>query len=247
MSVETQNILSARQSVVICKIVDSRVKERCSMEFEYVTDKELKETLVDFIVPFVNAEPNDAVTIFVDRFGASQELPDWTEELLEQGAFIPHLAKSDLRKRVLEIMKLQEIAKNMLSIALHGIQGRPIPKIVEEKIPQIEDFINIAVARNRSRAHWRGAKGNFVLYLPAQSLDLFCVVQSMTVSVMVEAFEMRVGIDRQISKKGVGFTFVGLCPNCGVFFVKKRKDQLYCSEVCGGTARSKKSKQLRKI
>ncbi|MDD2998238.1 MAG: hypothetical protein PHV05_04195 [Candidatus Riflebacteria bacterium] len=217
------------------------------MEFEYVTDKELKETLVDFIVPFVNAEPNDAVTIFVDRFGASQELPDWTEELLEQGAFIPHLAKSDLRKRVLEIMKLQEIAKNMLSIALHGIQGRPIPKIVEGKIPQIEDFINIAVARNRSRAHWRGSEGNFVLHLPAQSFDAFRFVQSMTVSIVVVAFEMKVGIDRKIIKKGIGFDSVGLCPNCGVFFGKKRKDQLYCSEVCGGTARSKKSKQLRKI
>lgn len=32
--------------------------------------------------------------------------------------------------------------------------------------------------------------------------------------------------------KGPGFDKVGICPNCGIFFEKKRKDQEYCSNRC---------------
>lgn len=32
--------------------------------------------------------------------------------------------------------------------------------------------------------------------------------------------------------KGIGFKFFNICPKCGKFFYKKRKDQVFCSEKC---------------
>lgn len=46
--------------------------------------------------------------------------------------------------------------------------------------------------------------------------------------------------------KGPGFEKVGLCPNCGIFFAKSRKDQAYCSRRCNTAASVRRSRERKK-
>jgi hypothetical protein len=46
--------------------------------------------------------------------------------------------------------------------------------------------------------------------------------------------------------KGPGFEKVGLCPNCGIFFAKSRKDQEYCSKRCNTAASVRRLRERKK-
>ncbi|MBF0548170.1 MAG: hypothetical protein HQM08_27285 [Candidatus Riflebacteria bacterium] len=53
----------------------------------------------------------------------------------------------------------------------------------------------------------------------------------LSASVMIEALYNVIGRESMVK------AYVGICPKCGKFFEKNRKDQIWCSGLCGGIAR----------
>jgi len=46
--------------------------------------------------------------------------------------------------------------------------------------------------------------------------------------------------------KGPGFEKVGLCPNCGIFFERKRKNQEFCTNRCANTFGKRRDREKKK-
>ncbi len=185
-----------------------------------ISDKEL---LCQFVVPFVNSESPDEAVKFYKGYYAEKE---------GQQAF---------REEVVKIF--YDLLRDMLQIAIMSHQGRKVPDEVETRTKSIQDHIEQAFRENEYFACWNSSAGTFVAPKPFYLNNEFGSLNNETIKTVVWNFTR---IPDSPCPDGDGFRWIGLCPNCGIFFEKRRRDQLYCSEVCGGTVRSKKSKKLRK-
>lgn len=218
------------------------------MEFDPASKKETKEFLVAFIIPLIKATSDEAVEIFANRFGARVILSDWEEELRnENPPRIVCLTKKDIFKRSQEVLTCRDLIRSMILIALLGNQNRPIPCEVESQIPQIEKRINAAMSRDEPQAYWRGASGNFVSFVQTHPFDLLSFTTSLTIRIVTDAFQYRLGIDSEPIKIGLGYSIVGLCPVCGDFFERIRKTKEYCSDKCASAVRMRTYRKRKTI
>lgn len=214
---------------------------------EFIPTK-LKETLTGFILPFVNADPDEAVEIFVNKVGAASELLPWEKEFVKDGSLICHNEKSYLRTQSRPIVDLQNLIKDMLLIALLGRQNKPIPQEIESRIPRIEKRINNAIARSSIRVRWRGSAGNFVVsFFASKPRDSLNAAPSGIIEGVFNAFIAVPGTENEPEILGPGYDHIGMCPNCGIFFAKGRTDQLYCSKRCKGTDLKRLERQRKKL
>lgn len=212
------------------------------MEFENVSNKELKETLIDFILPFVNADPKAAVNLFIEFYASDDHiekeradfLADFGKPMPRSSEIIEGIRRYRLqfRAQAKEIQDLQKMIRSMLTIAIRGKRGESISDIPIDVVEEIEDRINKAFERGNPAANWRGVGGTYLTYDSNPDLNMLHICSSFIIHDVVKAFEFLPAPGGKPFRAGPGFDWLGLCPNCGIFFEKNRKNQEYCSKRC---------------
>lgn len=228
------------------------------MEF-YESEKELKAVLINEIIPFVNAKQDSAAAIelFVEaNAGAGvlereravylaehgEPMPKWA---LEGAASILNQRAQHLRGKPKEIKELQYMLKTMLVIAFRGEKGQPIEDIPSGSIRALETKLNEIY--KRPEAKWRGIEGNYVINsLQGERLDPFFFAAGRWFNCVAVLFKLLPGFDGKPEILGAGYSVAGMCPNCRIFFAKKRRDQGYCSRNCQVVASNRQRRNLKK-
>jgi len=129
----------------------------------------------------------------------------------------------------------------MLTIALVNKEGKDIPENLKTRVPMIEERI-LNHYKNDWEVFWRG-KGE--LFVVPKTKDVYggkvAWAEGEIVFFITDYF-FSCGIEDEKSR-GNGFDKIGLCPNCGIFFAKKRKDQEGCSKQCSNNLRVKRFRE----
>jgi len=227
------------------------------MEFESVSNKELKETLTEFILPFVNANPDDAAKLFVDSHASEAHLEkEKTDFFADFGVPLPDetsarkrmkLARKYLMAKAEEIRELQTIIKTMLLIAMRGKAGQSISDIPTSTIEKIENKINRVFARKKPAAQWRGAEGTYLVFEPdSGNLDWFDIYSGNWIYCVVQSLVLLPGFDGKPERLGPGYRLLGMCPVCGIFFQRRRNTKEFCSDKCASAARMRAYRERKK-
>jgi len=242
------------------RVFSNAKKERRDMEF-YESEKELKKVLVNDIIPFVNADPDseEVFTQFVEantslrlvEEGKADYFKDFKKPQPDRGVEMM-ISVLDHNRRFFndkhkEIKELHFMLKTMLIIAFRGFRGQSIDDIPSNVIRTIEKKMNEIFKRKQPESRWRGMGGNYVMYSPkGHKLDPFSSAAGHWINCVTTLFDFYPDANGKPEFLGDGYSVVGMCPNCGIFFGKKRKDQEYCSRNCQVVASNRQRRQFKK-
>lgn len=210
------------------------------MNTTFTDEQHAARWLAKFALPFVNATPDQlrkvAFNVYAQNIGKKHLCRcDGTDEVVEEFDF----ERYDIYKRVTdqELTDLQKLIKTMLYIVLSGKRHEELPKDVEPQLTGIEMEIGRVVTEQHEYVvEWKGRGRAFALKVAKDGSDeiisrlkaWFILAATMCLTSYSMADEIE-------PMTGEGFRKIGMCPNCGLFFEKRRKDQEYCSVVCKGT------------
>lgn len=190
----------------------------------------LEHGLRYFVVPFLTAETDSEAIDIYKRY------------------HIQNVFKRESKES--KILKFRDILSAMLKIALLGKQGKGLPPDLIEKIPMVEECILDAVSGEKPVVVWRGREGTYKIVLPpdAPKKEFGQGVYSW-IRDIAESFQRQSAKDKALESflTSYGYEIVGLCPNCGIFFAKKRKDQEHCSRNCQVVASNRQRRRLKKL
>ncbi|MEW6711456.1 MAG: hypothetical protein AB1403_16650 [Candidatus Riflebacteria bacterium] len=186
-----------------------------------ISDKEL---LCQFVVPFVNSESPDEAVKFYKGYYAEKE---------SQKVFAEEVVKN-----------FYILLRDMLQIAIMSHQGRKVPDEIEARADSIQRQIERAFQETDYYAVWNSKAGTFAFPKLLLSSDEFGPANNETIKTIVWNFTR---IPNSPCPDGDGFRWIGLCPNCGIFFEKRRRDQEFCSRNCQVVASNRQRRDLRKI
>jgi ribosomal protein S27AE len=221
------------------------------MNATFTDEQHAARWLAKFALPFVNSTPDQlrkaAFNAYAQNISKGICRCDGTDEVVEEFDF----ERYDIYKLVTdqELADLQKLIKTMLHIVLSDKTYEELPKDIKRQRTGIEREIKRIVAEKPEyTVEWGGKGKAFVLRLAKDEDDK--VVSKLekwfvlAITVCLQSFSMADEIE---PVKGEGFEKLGMCPNCGVFFAKKRKDQEYCSVKCKGTMLKRIKRQSSKV
>jgi len=190
----------------------------------------LEHGLRYFVVPFLAAKTEGEAIDFYKRYHTQNALKKETEDST--------------------ILKFRSILSAMLKIAILGKQNREISPALTDMIPVVKACILDAFSYERPDVIWNGREGtykfdaNIVGIRKEFGQGVYSWIRD-----IAEAFHRQPSKDKALESflTSFGYEVVGLCPNCGIFFSKKRKDQEYCSRNCQVVASNRQRRRLKKI
>lgn len=199
-----------------------------------------------FLIPFVNAK-------------SDKEKLESFENIAREGiSFLldkPNLTIANSIKLDLNIEKVNQIYETitkMLRIALiHGEYHRLYPDTKEfDDIKEFEKPNDLELRIKKALKHsidtycylWRGLGLNLATYTNINlDKDFHLDIESIIIELIFDIFESRLLIkdDKNGIKQAkfaftaaIGYQYFAICPKCGKFFYKKRKDMIFDSEKC---------------
>ncbi len=210
-------------------------------------DKRLTaEWLIEFILPFANAKGEDEI---IERFSACFMAikGGYCLSNKSQGAanFIKTAAALMRQKRLCElILDSQQFLIDMLTVTLSNCREAALPVALQERIPAIEERVKKNLPALAPSVEWKGQGECSVFedhYRPENEVSY---VERLAVKNITSClYSVRIEDNFYI---GSGFEKVGMCPVCGKFFEKIRKNKEYCSENCAETARMRRVRSIKK-
>lgn len=206
--------------------------------------------LAKFALPFVNAAPDQLRETAFNAYAQNISKIcrcDGTDEVIEKFDF----ERYDIYRNVKteELADLQKLIKTMLYIVLSDKYYEELPKDVKRQRKGIEEAIKKIVAEQYKYAvEWRGKGKAFALRVAKDSDDkVVPTLKKWLVLAIVACLRSFSMADEIVPMRGQGFDKIGMCPNCGVFFEKNRKDQEYCSFRCKDATMKRIKRQSNKV
>lgn len=212
-----------------------------------------------YLLPFMNSTDAERVEAFESLYlkGVADLNEKW-KQLFYDNKKENYLDRERKKKDYLtRINHIYSFFYKMLSIAL---VDNAFEKYYPEKLSNLISFDDmtdfekslkegIEIAVKSSAYQWRGRGSCYTLPFLSNEHPVFDEVKSVTISILMDLFKTDAyDIDPDDGKLStysfaIGYTFFAVCPKCGKFFYKKRKDQVYCSDKCrsaDGTSRFRK-------
>lgn len=211
--------------------------------------------VVDYAIPLANAktteEKQKVCLNFCLRF-----LEDFTSYMatIVQG-FDKELLFKNQAKRIekqlttdffqKKLIALQEIVYGMITIPILSKRGEPIPEGVIRLIRQIEHRLTSLRSERKLKVNWKSYGRTYAVTIDhaIEEKSLFFVFEARLLIAAEFAFHSK---KDEPALDGPGFDKVGICPNCGIFFEKKRKNQEYCSSNCKSAAMMRRMRSRKK-
>ena len=203
-----------------------------------ITEKENR--LIDFVrlylVDFINAESDDSLIGSFERiaFNGIKFLTDGRLDysFTEKKDLINPDSDSDLNT----IEYIQSILLKMLRIALIDDEFKKLyPEVKNITLDQteLEKYLHDLFAKegHTDFYRWRGKGQTYILPRFFTGEDFYSECEYMIITVFYELFESQSFFEHG-TVDAIGYQYFSFCPKCGKFFYKKRKDQVYCSEIC---------------
>jgi hypothetical protein len=229
------------------------------MFIDYVPYGESIKWFIGNVLPFLNAKTdkellNSFVRIVIEREEFSSvygkaiskamniEVPGSIYNTPEEAGFDAEEQLED-EDNFNELMESWAFLKEALRIAFSE------KTVLNE---ELENRIKKNLAANHT-VKWQG-KGKTYVFATDKGIsnsNLVAEVERDLVSLIVSFFgnsnTFIFSSDSILSKAfAAAYEKIGMCPNCGIFFEKKRKDQEYCSKSCGSNVRVKKAYHQKK-
>ena len=197
-----------------------------------------------FLIPFVNAKTD-------------KEKLESFREIVKNG--IGFLRNKDymLDESVTQKLDIEQIniihtrILKMLRIALvNGEFDRLYPEIKDLEIPEefyklndLELYINKSICYLYQKTFylWRGRGLNFNTTDAAIFSDVYIGIEAVIIQLIINLFECELVRNKSDKSKNkvlnevvyaIGYQYFAICPKCGKFFYKKRKDMVFDSEKC---------------
>jgi len=236
-----------------------------------ISVKEYKEMLIGFLLPFISLPEQQAFKHFVKFFTEKycrhvteeiksnmasmllSESADDADRMLKDTLHARLSIFNEMDKPIYEASLLEEfdtvccfmsLFRKMLTIVLSSEYFLATDDNEKEaEYQELESKIEKILEVVKPVVRWRGKDyAGIIGYNPPGNEDdrqcrqgIFALAQ--VTRLMLNAFHY---------ENPVGANFIGLCPKCGKFFEKKRKDQDYCSKKCGDAVRAKRSYNSKK-
>jgi len=204
--------------------------------------------LAEFALPFVNATPDQlretAFNAYAQNISKIWRC-DGTDEVIEKFDFerydIYRNAKTE------ELATLQKLIQTMLYIVLSGKKHEELPKDVKRQIEGIEKTIELVATGAKYCYEWKGRGKAHTLRIAKANDGVISRLKEwfiMAATMCLYSFSLANEIE---PIKGQGFEKIGMCPVCGIFFEKTRKDQEACTTKCSNALRQRRFKAKKNL
>ena len=210
------------------------------------------------LLPFINSKESERVEAFEDLYLKGIGFVSRWKQVFEDQNFLDQERKK--KDYLIKINQLHSFFYKMLSIALID---DAFEKYYPEKLKDLDSFDDmtdfekslkesVEIAIKSSAYQWRGKGSCYTLPFLSSEHPVFDEVKSVTISILLDLFKSEV-YDIEPDEKtfnysfAIGYTFFAVCPKCGKFFYRKRKDQVYCSDKCriaDGVSRFRRRKPI---
>lgn len=201
-----------------------------------------------YFIPFYNSKSDDEIK---KTFTAAYVGSLWQDcESQEGEGYFSNLIRERFNKPLFlkEVKEAKAFLEDVVKIAFLGERDEELPPELKKKTPEIEKRIrHYFLEQQELEIKWRGKNENYVVTsysLAGQGDDRVGAVTRHAVLAITTCF-CSSAADFNF-EKGIGFEKVGMCPNCEIFFEKKRKDQEYCSAKCQKAAGMRRIREEKK-
>jgi len=207
--------------------------------------------LAKFALPFVNAAPDQlretAFNAYAQNISKIWRC-DGTDEVIEKFDF----ERYDIYRKTKteELAALQKLIQTMLYIVLSDKRYEELPKDVKRQVKGIEKTIKNVFIRIKCCYEWKGKGQASVLREGKESDGVISRLEEwfvQAITLCLCSVSLAPACHEIEPMKGAGFDKLGMCPNCGVFFEKNRKDQEYCSFRCKDATMKRIKRQSNKV
>lgn len=219
------------------------------MNTTFTDEQHAARWLAKFALPFVNATPDQlrkvAFNTYAQNIGKKQPCRcDGTDDVIEEFDF----ERYDIYKRVTdqELTDLQKLIKTMLYIVLFGKRHEELPKDIKRQVESIEKAIELVSTGTKYSYEWKGKGKAHTLRIAKDGDGLISRLKEWFILAITNCLYSFSLADEIEPMKGQGFEKIGMCPVCGIFFEKKRKDQEYCSARCQQTMAVRRVREKQK-
>lgn len=207
------------------------------MKSPFIDEQHAARWLARFALPFVKADT--AKQLRETAFSAyAQNVPNlWRGDKTDLQTPEVDYDRYDIYKKVedQELADLQGLVKAMLHIVLSGSRHESLPQEIKRQVPAIEREIKKVTRSPEYSVDWKGSGRAAVIPIAADKEQVVARLKEWIILGITNCLYSFSLADEVKTMKGYGFEKLGLCPNCGIYFEKKRKDQEYCSVKCKGT------------
>lgn len=205
-----------------------------------------------FLIPFVNAKSDkeklesfeniakDGITFLMDRPKLKIVIAD----------------NANLKLVSEKINQTHEIILKMLRIAL--VDGE-FEKLYPEKInnynadywelTDLEKYIVETLEENYKEfiQYWRGKGLTFPMFQNHKIGNIYSFIEEKLIRLLILLFESSGTITKDKNEPdtytAIGYKYFAICPKCGKFFYKKRKDMIFDSEKCSNAEHQKRHRK----
>jgi hypothetical protein len=202
------------------------------MYHKFLSEEQSTEALIKLLLPFINEETGEGIK---SSYNKMRECPFFSNLELK----FP--AQASLK----ELLDLQDFLKNVMTIALMEKRKDCFPEPLQNQIPTIENRINENLDTLNTKAFWRGQGECYEAKTIQPSKNEVKRFERFFVRCILKCL-YSFWIDEENFYIGKGYEKVGRCPNCEIFFEKKRKNQEYCSEKCRKAAQMRRLRESKK-
>ena len=193
-----------------------------------------------FLIPFVNAKSDKEKLESFENIAK-----DGIAFLMDRPKLKIVIADNANLKLVSEkIKQTHEIILKMLRIALiDGEFAKLYPEYtcnksmdLFEKYTDLEIYLKNTLIQdyyNKSILIWRDKGLRTRLLKDLDYKELYQTIESIIIDLLVENFQSEFDFsDDDKTIDAIGYKYFAICPKCGKFFYKKRKDMIFDSEKC---------------
>lgn len=199
----------------------------------FLSEDQAAVWLIDNVIPWVNIESDDELR---------EQFPKLIgNEKASMGLKFPNVPIRAYHTR--RLIETRDFLKDMLSITLMREREAALPETLKDRIPATEARILSHFQSGRTSVEWKGQGECFFLTSCQELTGELGAFEHLAVCAILKCLY---SLHEKYFYTGTGFHKIGLCPNCGIFFEKKRKDQEFCSKRCGSNVRVKKAYQKKK-
>lgn len=204
--------------------------------------------LAKFALPFVNAKATTQLR-YTAFTAYSQNVPRiWRGDKTDLPIPEIDFERLGIYKNVTneELKKLQGLVKAMLYIVLSERLHKDLPEDIREQIESIKQEIEAVVNGVEYSARWEGKARAIVLRVAKNDDGVLSYLKEWFIlGITTTLYSFSLG-EELTPMQGEGFDKLGLCPVCGVFFEKIRKNKEYCSDNCAEAARMRRVRRKNK-
>ncbi|PKL48108.1 MAG: hypothetical protein CVV42_10635 [Candidatus Riflebacteria bacterium HGW-Riflebacteria-2] len=203
--------------------------------------------LARFALPFVNAEPDQLRETAFNAYAQNTSKIwrcDGTDEVVEEFDFERYDIYRNTKSE--ELAALQKLIQTMLYIVLSGKKHEELPKDIKRQVESIEKAIKLVSTGIEYSYEWKGRGKAHTLRIAKDGDGLISRLKEWFVLAITNCLYSFSLADEIEPMKGQGFEKIGMCPNCGIFFEKRRKDQEYCSARCQQTMAVRRVREKQK-